>query len=183
MFLGAAATYAWLLTRPIDTSALSKVGWAVPLFLALYGYLKIKHSIGVLRKLGQYICRVETAIYHSGPAPTETEKSVEGWEHVFAPDPIAHRSFFPNAVGMHWPILFIVAVIGLAAAIWEDARPKPDDLYKSLSRIGPKDVTLVSKTYVLPNNETARQELAKPDPFESKIIADGVVAFRLKQRC
>jgi hypothetical protein len=55
VFLGAAATYAWLLTRPTDTSALSKVGWAVPLFLALYGYFKIKHSIGVLRKLGQYI--------------------------------------------------------------------------------------------------------------------------------
>lgn len=191
VFLGAAATYAWLLTRPTDTSALSKVGWAVPLFLALYGYFKIKHSIGVLRKLGQYICSVETAIYHSGPAPlTEAEKSVKGWEHIFAPDSTALRSFFPNAVGMHWPILFVFAVIGLAAAILEDARPKPHDLYfetfKSLSGIGPKDVTLVrvgSKTYVLPNSETARQELAKPDSFESKIIADGVVAFCLKQRC
>ena len=191
VFLGAAATYAWLLTRPTDTSALSKVGWAVPLFLALYGYFKIKHSIGVLRKLGQYIGKVETAIYHGGPAPvTEAEQSVKGWEHVFAPDPTAHRFFFPNAVGVHWPVLFIVVVIGLAAPFLEGVRPKPDDLYletfKSLSRIGPKDVTLVrvgSKTYVLPNNETARQELAKPDPFEAKIIANGVVAFCLKQRC
>jgi len=107
VFLGAAATYAWLLTRPTDT--FSKVGWAVSLFLALYGYFKIKHSIGVLRKLGQYIGRVETAIY-SGPAPlTEVEKGVKGWEHVFAPEQAAYRSFFPNAVGMHWPILFIVA--------------------------------------------------------------------------